>query len=328
MYSGTAGSSELAPDGTFLLVGRRLWAWQNVAEHVVDVQAAVLTLLPLARIAQTDLLEARVVDEVGAPHVQVPADDYLGVESGMPVLRLLGPAPQAEAWDPEELDEVLTQRPVPDNDQLGVWMCGDGGSELGFRLCDERVAPFDARPVRVGVQQMLVGCLNVLLTCPRERVLQLDMVRAEAIVVEGENGRYEDRPAFALPQHKGVLGRQDTILPGNLDTLQVFGLSPGARLLLRGHRVQLVVPRHPPHSSEALLCLGKRNAAVLERLAHVSTENEIIVGMWQKLLQSLARRPGTTGGGVLRGAANEAGSTCTAASAVASSGSMVMSGEQ
>jgi hypothetical protein len=281
-------SSKVSPDGAILLVRRCVRPRQYLSQQIIDVQATLGAILPLPRVAQTDLLEACVVSPVCSPNVNVAADDNLRVELVVPVLGLLSAAPQTEARHIGQADQIFTELPVVYDDQPLVWMCCNGGCELRFCARDECMAPFDARPIRVWVQQMLISRLNIQLPCPLERVFQLDVVRAEAVVVEGEDGRHDDGPSLALPQRIVILGRQYAVLARNIYALHVLGVPSLTVVFLRRHCVQFMVARHPPHLSEALLRLCKCGATMLGRLAHVASQYKVIVGVRQQLLESFA----------------------------------------
>jgi hypothetical protein len=94
-------SSKLPPDGSFSLRELCLGAWQDISQQVVDVQATVLTFLPLPRVPQTHLFESCVVYPVCSPDVQVSTDDYLCVVFVVPIFCLLRATPQAKTRHPE-----------------------------------------------------------------------------------------------------------------------------------------------------------------------------------------------------------------------------------
>lgn len=216
------------------------------------------------------------------------ANDNLRVVFVVPVLGLLAAAPQREARNSGEHDEVFSQLPVSDYDQPDAWMRCDGFGELRLRLLDERMAPLNARGVRVGVQQVLVGCLNVFFSCPAKRVFELHVSRPKAVVVKCEDGCNQTWPALTFPQRKVVLRSEHTESARHLYTLHVLGLASCPVFFLGRQRVQLMVAGHPEDAPEALGRLCERDATMLDALTHVPAQYEVVIRMWQELIESFA----------------------------------------
>jgi hypothetical protein len=88
------------------IAGGSIVAGQDLAQ--VGLHAALAP--PLARVAERDLFEADAVDEAGRTDVEMAGDDDARREAPVPVAGPARAAPQREAWDAGQADQVAAWR--------------------------------------------------------------------------------------------------------------------------------------------------------------------------------------------------------------------------
>lgn len=219
--------------------------------------------------------------------MEVTGYDDLGIISPVPVLRLLGAAPQNKPRRAGDLDEILSQRPVVDDDQGDA--SGRGRLQLGPGLLDQHIAPCLAGGMRIRMQDKLVGGDGILLLGPLQGFcLGVNVVRAERVVVQGEDGCNERRASLAFPEIEVVLGGMDAVLSGYSHTLVVLFLATQLRLGRGGEGVEFMVSWTPKDLFEALGGGGKGQLEVGGFLAHVADQDQAIVEMQFQFRPELA----------------------------------------
>ena len=144
----------------------------------------------------------------------------------------------------------LLQRKVVDQDRS---MVSRERGEPSSRLGHSGRTPGD--PVGVGrrIEQQLVGAHDPVLRSPLHHIVDGYVVWPEAIVVEGEKGRNDNRPLASRPNRIGILRRHNPKRAGKSDQRQVARFAPrglrGSRAAFR--RPQFMIAGRPDQSGKA-----------------------------------------------------------------------------
>ncbi len=135
------------------------------------------------------------------------------------------------------------------------------------------------------IEEPLVGADDAGLRRPGDRPLAAHVLRPEAVVVEKEQGREHRGSTRALPDHVGILRRQDVEAPAERDQglILLFPSRPAGAV-----RPELVVSRDPDCAGESRRRGFERHLEVLERLTDVPPEDEPVLGMRSQALQGFA----------------------------------------
>ncbi len=205
-------------------------------------------LIPLARVAEGDLLEARAVAPVGAAGVEVAGDDDAGIEAQMPVFGPARAAPGCEAGGPWNVDQVAAQRIVVDENGSGAFR---QGGQPGFGLLKTGFAPMLAAFVWRRAQEIFVCADGALFPCPADDLFAADMVGPETVVVKQEERGDDMGAGAAFPGLKRVFGCEDAEFAGTGDKRPVTVFSrKGRRLPVVRKRPEVVVSRNPEDPGE------------------------------------------------------------------------------
>ena len=202
-------SDRAAGDGAF--TGKADGPGKNLPEVGVDTRVRI----PVARVAERHFLEPDAVDPVGRAYVEMSRDHHLGAKPEVPVLGALGAAPDREARDAPEADQLFPQREVIDENH------GQGAGlplESLFSASSHRAAHQASMlswgrgsRKRSSAQTMPVSAAQAI---ARSR---LTCCRPKAVVVEKEQRRQHRGASLALPDHVGILRRQDAVAPAERD---------------------------------------------------------------------------------------------------------------
>lgn len=90
--------------------------------------------------------------------MEMPAYNNLRLETRVPIVSLLSPAPDTKARDTWNKHEIFPQRPVIDDDKRNSCICSL--LELDLSFCNEPRTPGIPCGVRIRVKQLFICGLN------------------------------------------------------------------------------------------------------------------------------------------------------------------------